>query len=280
MDTFEEFINSLPGPTKDLKFFNLLLGAALILGMIYDTPEKTLELFNSVGMRITPGFDMPTILVLLGIIWAAIIGAEAVYIIEAAFYSIYAIISGIDYTPAFCGKFHVAGEWVYIREGIKLLGIEGSNAFIGLCTHVSRIGNTLVMEGHTIPNAPLSRVPTEIKPDLRARRWGMLGVTLCNIGFLSRKELLTHKEIKKSDVRKEIEKDNDIAHVFDKQEVFDTQDFIAELSGKDASMDLMVQIEDNDGKELANKIKLVTDIEEATMPKKQKGFMDLVFGST
>ncbi len=250
---------------------------AWILAFVYESPEQTREVLTSVGFyNIAPAYDMPTIIPILLFLWMFIGILDAIYI-HLKVMSDVAMAEGMDGCESCVGsKLHESGDWGWLRVGgTKAFPIEGGSVWIGLKTHIHRIGNHIVFESQMTPKTPLDYVPFELKPEIRQRRTGLFGVDNCSVGYLSAKELATHKEFKTDEFKKHLTTEDKGKVIPD---VLNTSEFIGEIRVLNKTVDMGEQLINNESKSLTESLKTIKDVGSAITPTKSKGILQHIFG--
>lgn len=257
----------------------ILLGLTIIFWFIsfsYYSPEDTKILLDSVGLyNIAPSYDLPTIIPLLLFIWMIVGLIDATYI-HLKVMSDVAIAEGMDNCESCVGgKLHVEGDWGWIRVGgTKAFPIDGSAVWIGLRSHIHKIGTHIVFEGLMTPNTPLDYVPFEIKREIRQRRGGLFGIKTCSVGYISAREHAFHKEFDTTQY-KEYFADDEKAKI---GKTLNTSEFINEIAIKNRTVDMGLQLLENEHSSLTKSLETIRDVGKAVRSEKKNGILAQIFG--
>lgn len=262
-------------PETSQKVLVILFVISWAVSFIYYTPDETRVLLDAFGLyNIQAAYDMPSIFPILGFIWIIIGLVDAAYI-HLKVTSDVAIAEGMDSGESCVGgKLHESGEWGWLRvSGTKAFPLEGSKVWVNLLTHIHRIGTHIVFEGHMIPDTTLDYLPFEVKRDIRQRREGLFGIKTCSVGYLSSKELMTHKEF-------DTDKYKD--YLIDEEKVktpkINTQEFIMGIAISNKTVDMGLQLIENEHDALTRSLKTVKEVGNAVRNDKDKGILQHIFG--
>lgn len=246
------------------------------LSFAYYSPEETKMLLDSMGLyNIAPSYDLPSIIPLAFFLWI-IIGLVDMAYIHLKVMSDIAIAEGMDASESCVGgKLHMEGDWGWIRVGgTKAFPIEGSKVWIGLKAHIHRIGTHIVFEGLMIPDTPLDYVPFELKRGIRQRRAGFFGVQSCSVGYISAQEHASHKEFNPQDYKEYLtdEEKNKLGSNLN------TSEFINEIAIKNKTVDMDLQLLENEHTSLTNSLETIKEVGEAVRTEQKKGILTYIFG--
>ncbi|MDD3840106.1 MAG: hypothetical protein PHP06_05975 [Clostridia bacterium] len=257
----------------------LMLGltiSAWVISFIYYSPAETQTLLYAVGLyNISPSYDQPTIIPLLLFIWMIIGIIDATYI-HLKVISDGAIADGMDNCESCVGgKLHISGDWGWIRVGgTKAFPIEGGSVWIGLLTHIHKIGTHIVFEGQMVPKTVMDYIPFELKRPLRQRRNGLFGIETCSVGYISAGELETHKEFN-TEKYKEYFSAEELGRIPKKM---NTSEFISGICIKNRTVDMGLQLIENEHASLSKSLETISDVGKAIQPVKEKGILQHIFG--
>jgi hypothetical protein len=257
----------------------LLLALTILFWFIsfyYYSPEQTKMLLDSVGLyNIAPGYDLPSIIPIILFIWMIVGLIDATYI-HLKVMSDVAMAEGSDVCESCVGsKLHVEGDWGWIRVGgTKAFPIEGRSVWIGLRSHIHRIGTHIVFEGLMTPDTTLDYVPFEVKRDIRQRREGLFGIIKCSVGYLSAREHAFHKQFV-TDAYKEYFSDDEKGRM---PKTLNTSEFINEIAIKNKTVDMGLQLIEHEHGSLTKSLETVRDVGKAVRTEKERGIMQHILG--
>lgn len=257
----------------------VMLGLTIIawaISFIYYTPDQTRALLMSVGLyNISPGYDLPTIIPLLLFGWM-IIGLVDATFIHLKVISDTAMAEGMDNCESCVGgKLHISGDWGWLRVGgTKAFPIEGSSVWIGLLTHIHKVGTHIIFEGMMTPKTVLDYIPFELKRAIRQRRGGLFGIENTSVGYISANELEHHKEFN-SEKFKEYFGEDEVKKL---PKTINTAEFISGISINTRTADMGLQLIENEHESLTKSLETIRDVGKGIQPVKEKGILQLIFG--
>lgn len=261
-------------PDGSQKLMLGLMSLAWVVSFVYYTPEQTQYLLIQVGLwNIAPAYDLPTIVPLMLFGWMIIGILDATYIYLKVM-SDTAMAEGMDNCESCVGgKLHISGDWGWLRVGgTKAFPIEGGAVWIGLLTHIHRIGTHIVFEGAMTQKTTLEYVPWELKRDIRGRRGGLFGIESCSVGFISGRELEHHKEFKTERYTEFLTDDEK------KKKTINTAEFIAEIQINNKTVDMGLQLVENEHDSLTRSLETISDVGKAIQPARERGIWQHIFG--
>lgn len=255
----------------------LMLGltiSAWVISFVYYTPEETLNLLRGVGLwNIAPAQDAPTIIPLLLFTWMLLGTLDATYIYLKVM-SDTAIAEGMDNCESCVGgKLHIFGDWGWLRVGgTKAFPIEGGAVWIGLLTHIHRIGTHIIFTGAMTQKTVLDYVPWELKMHIRQRRSGLFGIETCSVGFITPKEMESHKEFDVKDFSEYLTDEEK------SKPTINTAEFIASLQIKNKTIDMGLQLVENECDSLTKSLGTIKGVGAAIRTPQEKGILQHIFG--
>lgn len=262
-------------PDTDQKILWVLMIVFWFLSFYYYSPEQTDMLLDSVWLyNIPPGYDLPSIIPIILFFWMIIGLIDAAYI-HLKVISDVAIADGMDYTESCIGsKLHPHGDWGWIRVGgTKAFPTPGTKVWIGLLSHIHKIGTHVVFEGMMIPNMVLDFLPYDLKLDIWQRREGLFGVKNCSIGILSVNELKAKKEFNTENFKEYIPTDEGTT-----PKTINTAQFILEFFIKNKTINTGLQLVNNDNEGLKRGLKTIRDASGEIRNEKERGIVQQIFG--
>lgn len=173
----------------------------MYISFAYYTKEQVQELYSNIdipfvgtyNIPMPAAFDMPTLLVIVLLLWALYVGfLFGVIFLKKT--SDIIIADGMDSPESCTGSDvdnQIVGDLAFIKVGgTKDIPMRGSHVWINPVSHIHKIGTHLIFTGKMEPNTSIMNVPLDLKPHIRPRRnTDFFKIEDVSVGYFTSKEL-------------------------------------------------------------------------------------------